>query len=59
MERGIESETSDEEEMGMEAAFLSEEEMMEVWPEMDSIAACTDDSTAAESVPAHVCRDFD
>ena len=43
----------------MEVAFLSEDEMMEVWPEMDSIAACIDDSTAAESGPAHVCRDFD
>ena len=51
MERGIQSETSDGEDMGMEAAFLSEDEMKEVWPEMDSIAA--------ESVSTHVCRDFD
>ena len=43
----------------MEATFHSEDEMMDVWPEMDSVATCMDDATMAESGTDDVFRDFD
>ena len=48
VQRGIDSETSDEEEAGIEGAFHSEDDMQEMWPCMDNATTRMDDFEAVE-----------
>ena len=49
--RGDESETADEDEIGMGMAFPEEDAMPDVWPVLNQATACNDDFGSDEDEP--------